>query len=103
MKDMLYSVIYDSTYYEYREKLRGNKQSTLNATKISEAVRKVLLPKALVVGGGIFGSTAAIGVSNNGYNVKLTEKLDDVMKGASDINQYRLHKGYHYPRSNETT
>lgn len=101
LKDMLSSVIYNKEFYQ--PNLRGNKQSTLNATKISEAVRKVLLPKALVVGGGIFGSTAAIGLSNNGYNVKLTEKLDDVMKGASDINQYRLHKGYHYPRSNETT
>ena len=38
----------------------------------------------------------------NGYNVELHEELEDVMMSASDINQYRLHKGYHYPRSKET-
>jgi len=96
LKDMLNAVIYDY------EMIGGNRNSTLNAIKISEAVRKKLYPKALVVGGGIFGTTAAVGLKNNGYNVRLTEKLDDVMKGASDINQYRLHKGFHYPRSNET-
>jgi len=96
LKDMLNAVIYDY------EMIGGNRNSTLNAIKISEAVRKKLYPKALVVGGGIFGTTAAVGLKNSGYNVKLTEKLDDVMKGASDINQYRIHKGFHYPRSNET-
>ena len=96
LKDMLNAVIYDY------EMIGGNRNSTLNAIKISEAVRKKLYPKALVVGGGIFGTTAAVGLKNSGYNVKLTEKLDDVMKGASDINQYRLHKGFHYPRSKET-
>ena len=79
-----------------------NKKLTLNATKLSEQVRKALLPKALVVGGGIFGTTAAVALSHNGYQVELHEELDDVMMGASDINQYRLHKGYHYPRSKET-
>jgi len=96
LKDMLNAVIYDY------EMIGGNRNSTLNAIKISEAVRKKLYPKALVVGGGIFGTTAAVGLKNSGYNVRLTEKLDDVMKGASDINQYRIHKGFHYPRSNET-
>ncbi len=79
-----------------------NRKLTLNATKLSEQVRKALLPKALVVGGGIFGTTAAVALSHNGYQVELHEELDDVMMGASDINQYRLHKGYHYPRSKET-
>ena len=31
---------------------------------------------------------------------QLTE--DDIMKAASGINQYRIHRGYHYPRSFET-
>ena len=97
LKEMLTAVIYNHESIEY------NKDFTLNAITISEAVRKKLYPKALVVGGGIFGTTAAIGLQNNGYDVKLTEKLDGVMKSASNINQYRLHKGYHYPRSNETT
>jgi len=79
-----------------------NKKLTLNATKLSEQVKKALLPKALVVGGGIFGTTAAVALAHDGYQVELHEELDDIMRAASDINQYRLHKGYHYPRSKET-
>ena len=79
-----------------------NRKLTLNATKISEQVKKTLSPKALVVGGGIFGTTAAVTLSNNGYQVELHEELEDVMMAASDINQYRLHRGYHYPRSKDT-
>ena len=92
----MFELLFDGTDYEYNRKL------TLNATKLSEQVKKTLLPKALVVGGGIFGTTAAIALSHNGYQVELHEELDDVMMAASDINQYRLHKGYHYPRSKET-
>jgi len=79
-----------------------NRKLTLNATKLSEQVKKTLWPKALVVGGGIFGTTSAVVLANNGYQVELHEELEDVMMAASDINQYRLHKGYHYPRSKET-
>ena len=79
-----------------------NKKITLNATKLSEQVKKTLLPKALVVGGGIFGTTAAVALAHDGYQVELHEELEDIMMAASDINQYRLHKGYHYPRSKET-
>jgi hypothetical protein len=79
-----------------------NKKLTLNATKLSEQVKKALLPKALVVGGGIFGTTSAVALAHDGYQVELHEELDDIMRAASDINQYRLHKGYHYPRSKET-
>tara|TARA_Y100000741_G_scaffold363815_1_gene352972 strand:+ start:4876 stop:6579 length:1704 start_codon:yes stop_codon:yes gene_type:complete len=80
----------------------SNKIRTLNATKVSEIIRKKMYPKALVVGGGIFGSSAAIALSNNGYNVELHEELSDIMNCASNINQYRLHRGYHYPRSKAT-
>tara|TARA_R100001594_G_scaffold5547_1_gene17038 strand:- start:827 stop:1861 length:1035 start_codon:yes stop_codon:yes gene_type:complete len=60
------------------------------------------MSSVLVVGGGIFGSTAAIVLSREGFDVTLHEELDDIMKCASNINQYRLHSGYHYPRSKET-
>ena len=92
----MFEILFEGTDYEYNRKL------TLNATKLSEQVRETLLPKALVVGGGIFGTTAAVALANNGYQVELHEELEDVMMAASDINQYRLHKGYHYPRSKET-
>ena len=56
----------------------------------------------LVVGGGIFGIVTAVDFAKKGYEVTLHEELDGVMKCASGINQYRLHKGYHYPRSKVT-
>jgi hypothetical protein len=55
-----------------------------------------------VVGGGIFGSTAAIFAARAGHTVTLYEEKSDVLQAASAINQYRLHRGYHYPRSSET-
>lgn len=58
--------------------------------------------KIVVVGGGIFGSTIAIKLAQNGFKVDLYEKEHDLLQAASGINQYRLHRGYHYPRSKET-
>ncbi len=58
-------------------------------------------PKVAVVGAGIFGITSALKLSEN-LNVVLFEKNDDILQNASSINQYRLHRGYHYPRSIET-
>ena len=52
-----------------------------------------------VVGGGIFGATAAVDLAWAGHNVVLFEAAGDLLTGASGINQYRLHRGYHYPRS----
>ena len=79
-----------------------NRKMTLNAIKLSEIVKQELYPKVLVVGGGIFGTTASVALATSGFNVTLHEELDSVMKCASDINQYRLHRGYHYPRSKST-
>jgi len=55
-----------------------------------------------VVGGGIFGCTSAWMLAKEGFDVALFEKESDIFKGTSSINQFRLHKGYHYPRSIET-
>jgi len=55
-----------------------------------------------VVGAGIFGVTTAIRLAGNGCVVDLYEKSHDILTAASGINQYRLHRGYHYPRSLET-
>lgn len=57
--------------------------------------------KIAVVGGGIFGISVAIRLSSN-HEVDLFEKNPDILQAASGINQYRLHQGYHYPRSQET-
>ncbi len=55
-----------------------------------------------VVGGGIFGSTIAVELGLRGHDVELHERGADLLLSASGINQYRLHRGYHYPRSRET-
>ena len=54
-----------------------------------------------VVGGGIYGITIASVLSENN-KVTLFEKNDDILSAASGINQFRLHRGYHYPRSPQT-
>ena len=57
--------------------------------------------KVAVIGGGIFGITAAFTLSQNN-EVDLFEKNGDLLLAASGSNQYRVHRGYHYPRSKET-
>jgi hypothetical protein len=55
-----------------------------------------------VCGGGIFGCTAAIFLAREGHKVTLYEQKDTLLTGASGHNQFRLHAGYHYPRSSLT-
>jgi hypothetical protein len=57
--------------------------------------------KIAVVGAGIYGSTIAIKLATRGYSVTLFDHLG-ILCAASGINQYRVHRGYHYPRSPET-
>lgn len=54
-----------------------------------------------VAGAGIYGATAAIHLAEDGHKVTLFDPLG-IMRAASAINQYRVHAGYHYPRSPET-
>lgn len=60
------------------------------------------MKRVAVIGGGIFGATAALFAARAGHEVHLFEKEKDLLQAASGINQYRLHRGYHYPRSPET-
>ena len=57
--------------------------------------------KVAVIGGGIFGVTAAFKLAEH-YEVDLFEKNDDLLKAASDVHHDRIHLGYHYPRSDIT-
>lgn len=57
--------------------------------------------RVAVAGAGIYGATIAIRLAEQGHNVQLFDPLG-VMRAASVINQYRIHSGYHYPRSPET-
>jgi hypothetical protein len=58
--------------------------------------------KVAVIGGGIFGSAAAVALGRAGHRVTLFEQMHDILQGASRTNHRRLHHGYHYPRSIET-
>ncbi len=55
-----------------------------------------------VVGAGIFGCTVAIHAARAGHEVELFDRKAGVLQCASGVNQFRLHCGYHYPRSPET-
>ena len=55
-----------------------------------------------VVGAGLFGCTAAIHLARAGHEVHLFERSGELLGAASGINHFRLHEGYHYPRSPET-
>ena len=57
--------------------------------------------RVAVAGAGIYGSTIAIRLAEHGHRVDLFDSLG-VMRAASVINQFRVHAGYHYPRSPET-
>jgi len=57
--------------------------------------------KIAVAGAGIYGTTVAIRLAEQGHRVALFDPLG-IMRAASAINQFRVHSGYHYPRSTET-
>ena len=57
--------------------------------------------KIAIIGGGIFGITCAIKLAPD-HQITIFEKNDDILKSASDTHQCRIHRGYHYPRSDET-
>ena len=57
--------------------------------------------KIAVAGAGIYGATAALRLAEHGHQVQLFDPLG-LLRAASAINQYRVHAGYHYPRSSET-
>jgi hypothetical protein len=79
-----------------------NNALALWVTRQLEQLKKQLQPRVAVAGAGLFGCTAALELSAAGYQVDLYERHDDIIQEASAINQYRVHRGYHYPRSDDT-
>jgi len=93
---MIRAVLDDTADFDYNRKI------TMFAEKLTTIVFNTILPTVAVIGGGIFGTTAAWKLAKDGYDVSIFESSNDIMTGASFVNQYRLHRGYHYPRSKET-
>lgn len=60
------------------------------------------LSRVAVIGGGIFGVLSALELAKKGYYVTIFEKESEIIKGASLVNQCRVHMGYHYPRDEKT-
>lgn len=58
--------------------------------------------RVAIVGGGIFGATAAVHLARAGHDVDLLERHSDILMGGSRANCGRIHRGYHYPRSEPT-
>ena len=96
LKEMLTSVINGKANYVH------NIDAAIFATKISSILRKFFFESIAVVGGGIYGVSCAESLALAGYSVTLFEQKQDLMLGATAVNQYRIHKGFHYPRSPET-
>ena len=55
-----------------------------------------------VIGAGIFGTTIALKLHEDGHRVKLIESHNDILKGTSFNNTRRVHLGFHYPRDLST-
>ena len=58
--------------------------------------------KILIIGAGLFGSSAAALLANKDVQVDLVEAEEDILQMASRVNHNRIHLGYHYLRSIET-
>ena len=54
-----------------------------------------------IIGAGIFGITIANRLAKL-HKVEIIEKNDNILMASSDVNQCRVHRGYHYPRSDIT-
>jgi hypothetical protein len=86
--------------FDGKVSFESNNQMALEVNSILDRLNKYK-PKVAVVGAGIFGVTSALKLDGD-FDVTLFEKNNDILQNASSINQYRLHRGYHYPRSIET-
>ena len=83
--------------------LSENRRRVIWTTRVLRSVVSASGERVAVVGGGVFGCTAALELAKHGYDVTLFESGSDIIHGATLKNQLRVHRGYHYPRSDETT
>jgi hypothetical protein len=60
------------------------------------------MKKIAVVGAGIYGCWIAYILSKRGYKIEIFEKNFEIISESSKLNQYRVHRGYHYLKSLST-
>ena len=56
-----------------------------------------------VIGGGTLGSLIALRLSNRGLNVEIFESKSELLKGASYLGEAKIHLGYTYGLSQESS
>lgn len=56
----------------------------------------------LIIGAGWYGCHIGLYLKKKGHKIKILDKEKEIFKGSSGYNQFRLHSGFHYPRSAET-
>lgn len=93
---------------DFIEALEGGKGGTRVRTAarvigIAESAvpRRTRRPSVAIIGGGIFGTSIAAELGTF-CDVTLFERNSELMQEGTLINQFRHHRGYHYPRSDET-
>ncbi len=57
----------------------------------------------IIIGGGLYGVYAGLLFSEAGYKSVILEYDEAILTRATSNNQLRVHNGYHYPRSMETS
>ena len=55
-----------------------------------------------IIGAGWYGCHIGLYLKELGHNIIIYEKEKKIFSCASGFNQFRLHKGFHYPRSSIT-
>ena len=55
-----------------------------------------------IIGAGWYGCHIGLYLKEKGHKIKIYEKEKNIFLGSSGYNQFRLHRGFHYPRSSET-
>ncbi len=96
MFKMIYAVLNEEVDYD------ANHARATWVLKILSKLKNILYPRVDIIGAGVFGISCASELAKRGFNVSVFEKKNQIMTEASAINQYRVHRGYHYPRSDET-
>jgi hypothetical protein len=94
LSEMLTKVLAEEVDFRYNNKLALKAQAILDKVNNNK-------PTVSIIGGGVFGTTTAL-ILQEDFDVTLIERHESILQEASGINQYRLHRGYHYPRSVDT-
>ena len=61
-----------------------------------------LSKRIAIIGGGFYGCAIAENLTDHGYECTIYEKRDRILAGTASKTLFRVHKGPHYPRSEET-